>query len=316
MKPESETIVSIMNGYKKSFILATAIKLDLFNKIHSTFSDISSLAASCVMNNESMKRFLRVLECMEFVNINENKVELTSRGLCTLIDSELQDYLLISSCNWIQDWSNLFEILTIGKQSDGTSWNQRAKNPKVDFAFHQFMVSSQSNVLNIPININEGKIIDLGGGLGFTLASVLNNKPNVRGVLFDLPHVIKHAKNLVLSHMAYQGRCEFVDGSFLEIIPSGGDLYLLNNILHDWDDEYVKKILKNIYQAMRPGAKLVITEIFIPESNNDEYAAMTDIHLMVVHGGRKRTLTEYQKMLSIIGFNTLSTTFDSIEVEK
>ena len=64
---------------------------------------------------------------------------------------------------------------------------------------------------------------------------------------------------------------------------------------------------------MRNGAKLVVSETFIPEHNNNEYAAMTDIHLMVVHGGRKRTRTEYQTMLSEIGFNTRSASIHSIE---
>ena len=319
MKPESKAILSMMDGYKKSFILAAATKLNLFEKISHSFSDISTLTTDPKISPESIQRLLRVLDSMGLVKVEENKVKLTQLGISIQNDHHLRDYLLISSFNWIEEWSNLFSILTNGKQSDGSSWTSRAKDPKVDLAFHHFMVDSQSHSPWIPITINQinqKKIVDVGGGLGITLASILNSAPNAYGLLFDLPHVIEHAKHHLLSSKPFEGRCEFISGSFLDTVPVGGDLYLLNNILHDWNDEYAKKILNNCYQAMKHGARLVITETFIPENGNNEYASMTDIHLMVVHGGRKRTRMEYEAMLSEIGFNMRSQLIDSIEVEK
>lgn len=319
MKQESKTIMSMMDGYKKSIILATAIRLKVFENIGLDYTSILDVSSKCRVKVEPLTRLLRALDAMGLVCLCGNDVVLTALGLSTINDPELKDYLTVSSYDWIPAWGDLFHAVYFNSWSDGSSWEKRAKNSEVNKAFHNLM--RYSDVPNIPIYLDEGStVVDVGCGLGHTLAAVLKSNPTFKGVLFDLPSVIKLAlENITTTFKevhATNGPIEFVEGSFLDSVPPGGDLYILSNVLHDWDDDCAKKILANCFKAMKDGAKLVVTETFIPEKGNDEYASMTDIHLMVVHGGKKRTRSKYVHMLTDAGFRVVSKYIDSVEVIK
>lgn len=94
-----------------------------------------------------------------------------------------------------------------------------------------------------------GTIVDVGGGRGALLAGVLRANPRVRGILFDLPHVVAGADAL-FAEAGVADRARIVGGSFFESVPGGGDAYILSMILHDWDDARAGAILANCRQAM------------------------------------------------------------------
>lgn len=322
MNSGSESIVNMMDGYKNSFILAAAMKLDLFQKISLKESNkeecsIVDLASDCIVKVEPLRRLLKVLESLKFVYVNDTHVILGTRGLRIINDPELYIYLTVSSFDWIGAWSDLEAVMVLGKHSDGITWNNRAKQPSLDFAFQLLMVYTQPKTIDFPVDIAEnGTVVDVGGGIGFTLGLILEQHPKMNGILFERANVIEMAKDNALSKLSTMGRCQFASGDFTNEVPSGGDLYILSNILHDWNDDFAAWILNRCFKAMGFGSKLILTETFIPESGNDPYASITDLHLMVVHGGRKRTLSEYKTMLYEAGFYSVSSGSDYIEVLK
>jgi O-methyltransferase len=104
-------------------------------------------------------------------------------------------------------------------------------------------------------------------------------------------------------------RVEFVAGDILDEIPVEADLYLLNGVLRQWDDEQARTILGNCRNAMKDGSRLVIVERLMPERAMDDPAAiMLDLHMMTITGGRARTLAEYTALLSDAGFGQAQAT--------
>jgi spermidine synthase len=102
-------------------------------------------------------------------------------------------------------------------------------------------------------------IVDVGGGNGALLAAILSAQPNAAGILAELPHVVKLAPG-VLDQAGVSNRCELVGCDFFETVPSGGDLYILKHIIHNWDDNRSRMILRNCHRAMATSARLVIID--------------------------------------------------------
>jgi O-methyltransferase domain len=146
------------------------------------------------------------------------------------------------------------------------------------------------------------RIVDVGGGRGHFLATILKANPGLDGVVLDLPHVVPAAESY-LEDEGVRARCQVVAGDFFEAVPSGGDVYLLSWILHDWDDERCVRILTACRKAMTYGARLIIVETILPDRvEQNPFAIMSDLNMLMLVRGRERTLSEYVALLSRCGF--------------
>ncbi len=144
-------------------------------------------------------------------------------------------------------------------------------------------------------------VVDVGGGQGGLLATILAAHPRARGILFDQPVVVAGAAE----HLQAAGvakRCQMSAGDFFEAVPAGGDVYTLSQIVHDWDDEQAARILAACWRAMAPGTRLLLIEQVIPAGNDPHESKFLDLHMFVMHGGRERTAEEYRALLDTAGF--------------
>jgi hypothetical protein len=146
-----------------------------------------------------------------------------------------------------------------------------------------------------------GTIVDVGGASGNLLATILERHLGPRGVLFDLPHVVRDASALFAAR-GVQDRVTIQSGSFFERIPAGGDLYLMSHIIHDWTEEQCLTILGNCREAMHPDARLLIIEMVLPEGNVMHPGKLLDLMMLVGPGGQERTAAEYRALLGRAGF--------------
>jgi hypothetical protein len=141
-------------------------------------------------------------------------------------------------------------------------------------------------------------IIDVGGGQGALIAAILTQRPEARGVLFELPHVVENAR-LLLAEAGLADRCELVAGDAFEAVPSGGDLYLMRRVLHGQDDERCTTILRNCRAAMGSTSRLVVIEHVLEPGNAPSWGKMLDLQMMVLSaGGRERSESEYRHLLA------------------
>jgi hypothetical protein len=146
-----------------------------------------------------------------------------------------------------------------------------------------------------------GTVVDVGGGNGTLLVALLQAHPDMRGVLLDLPHAIAEAKRRI-ADAGVEDRCEAIAGSFFDDVPAGGDAYVLRAILHDWDDEPATAILRRVREAAGNTATLVVIERDLGPPNEIPEAKFSDLNMLVVPGGRERTIAEYRDLFAAAGF--------------
>jgi O-methyltransferase domain/Dimerisation domain len=154
-----------------------------------------------------------------------------------------------------------------------------------------------------------GTLVDVGGGRGQLITTILRAHPQLRGVLFDQPHVVESAVPLV-EGAGVADRLQIVAGDMFTEIPAGGDTYLLMNIIHDWDDARSLAILKNCHRAMRPKTTLLLIEQMLPSSITPSVTTqsqtLADLNMLVRTGGQERTEEEFRVLLSAAGFDLVS----------
>ena len=158
-------------------------------------------------------------------------------------------------------------------------------------------------------------LADIGGGNGSLIASVLKRYPNIKGILFDLGHVVGRARHNLEGH-GVSDRCTVIEGSFFESIPSGGDAYLFRHIIHDWTDEQSIQILGHCRKVIPDNGRLLIVEAIVPAGNEPSAAKDFDITMMTLPGGAERTEDEYKSLLSQSGFqlNSITPTASMVSV--
>jgi hypothetical protein len=149
------------------------------------------------------------------------------------------------------------------------------------------------------------RVFDVGGGHGALITAVLKAYPGTTGVVFDQPAVIEGTKQRLRAE-GLADRCTCIGGDFFESVPAGGDVYVLKDIVHDWDDDRATAILCNCRRAMAhtPSitARLLVIEKVIPPGNTPFAGKLTDIVMLLVTGGRERTALEYNALLRKAGF--------------
>ncbi len=146
-----------------------------------------------------------------------------------------------------------------------------------------------------------GTIVDVGGAIGNMLVHILSRYPQPRGILFDRPHVVAAAPAFLAQH-GVADRVEIQEGDFFETVPSGGDVYILSHIIHDWNEEQCLTILGNCRRAMAPQSRLLIVEFVLPEDASPHFGKLADMVMLAMPGGEERTASEYQTLLAKAGF--------------
>ena len=145
-------------------------------------------------------------------------------------------------------------------------------------------------------------LADVGGGRGFLLATILARHPAMRGVLFDLPHVVAGAPPLLREH-GVADRVRVEGGSFLETAPAGADAVVMKHILHDWNDDACRRILRHCHRVLPPGGRVLVVEAVVPPPGERGWAKLLDLEMLVLTPrGRERTAEEFAALLAAGGF--------------
>jgi hypothetical protein len=145
-------------------------------------------------------------------------------------------------------------------------------------------------------------VVDVGGGRGQLLATILERYPPLRGILFDQPHVIEGARQ-ILDAAGVGDRCELIAGSFFDAVPAGGDAYILRGIIPGFEDDQAIAILTNCRRAMAADARVVLVERYVATGPHEALPVLiSDLEMLVNVGGRERTADEYATLLARGGF--------------
>jgi len=144
-------------------------------------------------------------------------------------------------------------------------------------------------------------VVDVGGAHGVLLTAVLRANPAARGILFDLPHVVRDAPALI-QQRGLADRIRINAGNFFESVPAGADAYVLSHIIHDWHPEQCLIILGHCRRAIHSGGRLLLVEMVLPDSVAPHPCKMLDMVMLTATGGEERTASQYRALLDQAGF--------------
>ena len=179
------------------------------------------------------------------------------------------------------------------------------KDPELSERFNNAMTALSAVVIQAALEAYDfggiGTLVDIAGGHGQVLTSVLQKYPAMRGVLTDLPHVLAGAERRIRElGLGDRIRTEPID--FFKAVPAGGDAYIMKHIIHDWDDEEALMILRNIRKVLPAGGRVVLLESVLPPGNQPDFGKVIDLEMMLMPGGRERTEEEFRSLFARAGF--------------
>jgi hypothetical protein len=180
-------------------------------------------------------------------------------------------------------------------------WNYLAADPAMAASFDATMAGSLRRTAAADYDWSGVRhIVDVGGGTGALLAEVLRAHRGVRATLVDLPDTVARGRRF-LAERGLDGRCEFVGQSFFDPLPSGGDVYVLSAVLHDWGDEPATAILRRCGEAAGETGRVVIIESHGTAGDDPRMFAEMDLRMLVLSGGRERSVDEYGALATAAG---------------
>jgi hypothetical protein len=210
-----------------------------------------------------------------------------AEGLRTDAPGSLRAYAVMLGEDWHwRAWGELLHSVRIGQSAFEHTFGRDVfgyfgEHPEAARVFNAAMTSrtgQENAAVTAAYDWPAGMIVDVGGGQGALLAAILARTPGARGVLFDLPHVVAAAGELI-EGAGLTARCELVAGDFFERVPAGGDLYLLKRVIHDWDDGRAAAILRCCRAAMgeRGSSRLLVIEHVLPPGNAPSWGKLLDL---------------------------------------
>jgi hypothetical protein len=302
----------LIRGYQLTQLIYVAAKLGIADLLRGGPKTTDQLAASSGTNTRNLYRVLRALASNGiFSESGDGLFELTplAEPLQTGVLDSLSGWAIISGGEWHRAWGDLVHNVVTGETAfdhefEMGYWEYLAQNPQADEAFNQAMTDSNAMMLAAVVdayNFDEIEtIVDIGGGQGSLITAILKANPTIRGVLFDQPNVIASAGR-TFQQEGVAGRCDLVGGDFFQGLPENGDAYVLQRIIHDWDDEHAIAILRSCRRAMAGDAKLLVVESVIPTGNEPSAGKLSDIMMIVLVDGVERTESEFRILFDAAG---------------
>ena len=310
----------LIGSYRITHAIKAAARLGLADHLGERPQSAGELAARLHVNPQALSRLLRTLVSIGLLaDAGDGLFTLTPVGACLRSDAPdgMRAWALCEGAEYYQDaWMNLTHAVQTGETAfeythGETFYQYLARHPETGHGFSQAMLDYARLIATAVVAgydfAGVRRVVDIGGSHGRLLSAILDANPAASGVLFDRPAVIERAEESIRG-TELADRAELVAGDFFESLPAGGDLYILSRILMDYDDDRCVRLLQNCHRAMTPGGRVLIVQLLMPEQGDGGAherlfeAAISDLNMLVLTGGRERTEGEYRTLLGRAGF--------------
>lgn len=311
--PPREAILRMINGYQVSQALHAVAMLGIADLLQGGPKGVDELATATGTHAPTLSRLLAALASVGVFTETDGHFGLTPLAECLQTDGpeSVRAWAMNIGLpfHWT-GWGHLLESVRTGEPSfpslyGTTVWEYRSGRPEENAIFNAAMTALSAGVIDAVVRSYDFSgldvLVDVGGGEGVLLAAILAANPSLRGILFDQPHVVDAAAPL-LERAGVAGRCQIVGGSFFESVPAGADGYLLKSIVHDWDDATAITILRKSRAAIVDTGKLLVVERVLRPANEPDPAKFSDLNMLVMLGGRERTVEDFRSIYAEAGF--------------
>ena len=301
-------------SFFRTRVAGALVELGVIDAIGDGERSAADLAAELDLHADTLHRTLRLAAANGLVAIDvEGRFALTRVGSAfrTNASPTISPWLRYLNTDAVQSaWAKLPETVRTGEPSFPTVhgesvWAYFAGHPDEEQLFANSMRELSELTLAWIVKgypwPERGVLADVAGGSGPVLAGVLGARPGMRGLLVEAPGVLAEADGH-LKRAGVRDRVDLVEGNIFERVEAEAEIYVLKDILHDWDNERSLQILRTVAAAMHPGSKLVLIEQTIDRNEADPIVAAVDIHMLTqCDGGRQRSIPELQELLRAAG---------------
>ncbi len=309
----SQQLDQMITGYWTSQAIYAAAKFGIADLLKDGSRSVEQLAEASSTNADALYRVLRALASIGiFAESRPKEFSLTplAEPLRSDVEGSKRALALMSGDEQFQAWSEIAYSI----QTGNTAFEKVFGKPIFDYLSEK---SEKARIFDAAMTGIHGRetgdvldaydfsgievLADIGGGNGSNIMSILQQHPTMKGVLFDLPHVVERAQEQIEA-AGVSDRCQLIGGNFFESVPQGADAYLMRHIVHDWDDEKSLTILRNCHSAMPADGKLLVVESVIPPGNQPFAGKFLDLVMLLIPGGKERTAAEYRTLFNEAGF--------------
>jgi len=310
---EEKQLYDLATNYLWSRIIYFAVELNLADRIASGTRSTDSLANSLHLDEGALRILLELLQEKGIIYEEGSMWNLTERGQELRISKpgSLAHHIIFDDTKRWECLGLIDESIRCGaipfEEKYGELFEYLKENPseskKFDLAMDTITTLESAELLKSGVFDGASEIVEIGGGRGLFLSSIMEKYPDMKGVLFDLPSVANHENVLLeLSEENFRDRVSIVGGSFFEFVPKSCGMYCMKRVLHDWDDDHVVSIFKQIEKNMLPGAKIAIIEPLLSEGDERITPELIDFYMMPLLEGRERSMSEMERLLNAAGF--------------
>jgi len=306
--PPERRLFRMISAKIDTHLLSVVAELGIADLLKDGPRPIEELAKITDTHAPSLYRVLRALASQEvFIETEPRCFGLTpmAEKLRSDVPGSLRPNALLFCREWHNKaWSNLMHSVKTGECAFDHVYGMKIfdfleQNQEESSIFNAAMTSGSSNSARQICDAYDFSglhtLVDVGGGHGMLLSTILKANPGLKGILFDLPSVVEGAHEL-LDNDGLKDRCQIIGGDFFESVPAGADAYLFKSIIHDWDNERATIVLKNCKKAMTPKSRVLVVDAVIPVDNSPFPNKLTDIEMMVLPGGLERTEEEFGEL--------------------
>jgi SAM-dependent methyltransferase len=311
--PQPPALFLMATGYWLSQAIYVAAKLGLADLLKGGPKSCSALAVATGADRQSLFRLMRALSSAGvFAHIQDDYFALSRAGesLQSHVPGSLRAIVITLGEIHYRAWGDLLQSVRTGSPAFnsvfGTGLFDYLQRDAESAEAFNYGMTDLSSLLAYAILMAYDfsgipSIVDIGGGQGKLLRSIVQLNPGIKGILFDLEPAIEIAKQH-LSSDACGERCSAVVGDFFESVPEGAHAYILCDVIHDWNDDRSIRILKNCRRAMAKTGRLLLVEMVVPEPGANCFSKLLDLNMLVMTGGRERTKAEFTALLDAAGY--------------
>jgi len=307
-------LFQIATGYWLSQAVYVAAKLGLADLLKDRPRSCHELAAVTGTDPRCLFRLLRALSAARiFVRTQGDHFALATAGKSLQRDAPGSQRAIIMTLGEVhyQAWGSLLHCVRTGstgfESTFGTSlFAYLQSSPEAADTFNRGM-SDVASMLAYAVLLaydfsRISFLVDVGGGQGQFLRTILQLHPEMKGTIFDLPSTIEQVKQDVNGDPC-GSRIAAIGGDFFHSVPEGADAYVLCGVIHDWDDDPAVHILRNCRLAMNRKGRLLLVEVVVPDDDDHCFSKLLDLNMMVMTGGRERTRAEFAALLNTAGYS-------------
>jgi hypothetical protein len=311
MEPRDELTVMI-TGLRRSAALSVAAELGISDELVGGPLPVETLSARVDADGETLRRLMRVLVALGvYTEDAQGCYANTSLGECLRSDVPGSMRPLARTfqdpATWAA-WGHLAHSVRTGENAfealqGADVWTYRAGHPEANAVFNATMAALTSRMAQAVARAHDfsglSTVVDVGGGDGVLLEAVLEQHEHLTGTVLDLPQALPSGPSAGASE-SVASRWSAVSGDFFESVPSA-DALLLKKVLHDWSDDQCVLILTVCRNSLTEGGVVLVVESLLDRPGHELEAAMSDLNMLVMPGGRERTAEEFAALFAAAG---------------